>query len=97
MSLPKMIVRMVKEKLSETTHLSDLKHPLAANDPKAVTCIKFVRLEYLEEKMVSPMPRNQDLPESAFGKLHGKVGRSSWQLHATPHAKYGEGTLELAV
>ena len=57
-------------------------HPLLRYDPHALDGIQLLKLEYLEaETTRAPVPRNQEVPESAFGTL---TGRSV--LVATSHA-----------
>ena len=58
-------------------------HPLLKYDPDALNGgIQLLRLEYFEaETTIAPVPRNQDVPKEAFGKL---TGRSI--LVATSHA-----------
>ena len=58
-------------------------HPLVRYDPEAVNGgIQVLKLEYLEaETTRAPVPRNQDVPKKAFGRL---TGRSI--LVATSHA-----------
>ena len=60
-----------------------LTHPLVKYDPEAVNGgIQVLKLEYLEAKTTrAPVPRNQDVPKQAFGKL---TERSI--LVATSHA-----------
>ena len=49
-------------------------HPLVRYDPAAVNGgIQVLKLEYFEEKTtVAPVPRNQEVPKEAFGKLTGR-------------------------
>ena len=58
-------------------------HPLVQYDPEAVNGgIEVLKLEYFEAKTTkAPVPRNQEVPKEAFGKL---TGRSI--LVATSHA-----------
>lgn len=58
-------------------------HPLQVNDPEAMSWIKLVKLEYIENVVQSPVPRSQDLPEEAFGKIHGRA-----VVVSTSHAWY---------
>ena len=58
-------------------------HPLVQYDPEAVNGgIEVLKLEYFEAKTTKdPLPRNQEVPKEAFGKL---TARSI--LVATSHA-----------
>ena len=47
-------------------------HPLEREDPVAYKLIQFVRLGYLEKEAPVPIPRHQELPKNAFGKLTGR-------------------------
>ena len=57
-------------------------HPLIANAPDVASYIKFVRLEFLEELVCSdtrvPVPRQQDLPDEAFGMGRAPACRGAW-------------------
>ena len=46
-----------------------LLHPLELNDKLAYETIKSVRLDFLTEEAVPPIPRCQALPSHAFSKL----------------------------
>ena len=48
-------------------------HPLEREDPIAYNFIQFVRLGYLEAEAPIPIPRHQELPGDAFGKLTGRT------------------------
>ena len=68
-------------------------HPLLLYDPGILKGgIQLLKLEYLEsEKTKAPVPRNQEVPKSAFGTLTGRsvlVATShAWfhQCHPDPH------------
>ena len=68
-------------------------HPLEREDPLAFKFIEFVSLEYLEKEAPIPIPRNQELPEDAFGTLTGRsilVSLShGWffQMHPDPNGE----------
>ena len=50
-------------------------HPLELNDKLAFETIKTVRLDFLTDEAVPPIPRCQALPSHAFSRL---TGRSIW-------------------
>ena len=52
-----------------------LLHPLEINDKLAFDTIKTVRLDFLTDEAVPPIPRCQALPSHAFSRL---TGRSIW-------------------
>ena len=73
-------------------------HPLAAHAPDAAADIKFVRLDFFErlltdDKWGTVLPRCQDLPDGAFGKLQAKSMLISishgwfFQTHPDPFGK----------
>jgi len=70
-------------------------HPLLQYDPDVLSgAIQLVKLEYLEaETTKAPVPRNQEVPEEAFGTLNGRsilVATShAWffQNHPDPHGE----------
>ena len=49
---------------------SDFLHPLEQNNSEAVKCIRFVTLDYVDQYLMSPIPRHQELPNHAFGDLN---------------------------
>ena len=49
-----------------------LLHPLELNDKLAYETIKSVRLDFLTEEAVPPIPRCQALPDHAFSRLNGR-------------------------
>jgi hypothetical protein len=56
-----------------TMNERQMMHPLEREDPIAHKFIKFVRLGYIEEEAPVPIPRHQELPQDAFGKLNGRT------------------------
>jgi len=56
-----------------TMNERQMMHPLQREDPIAHKFIQFVRLGYIEEEAPVPIPRHQELPEDAFGKLTGRT------------------------
>ena len=66
-----------------------LVHPLLQYDPDAAKWIKVIRAEYFET-CKPPVPRNQDLPDHAFGELTGRTILAAtshawfWQSHPDP-------------
>ena len=67
----------------ETRETRFQNHPLVKYDPESVNGgVQVLKLEYFEAKTTrAPVPRNQNVPKEAFGKL---TGRSI--LVATSHA-----------
>ena len=67
-------------------------HPLVRYDPEAVNRgIQVLKLEYFEAKTTqAPVPRNQDVPREAFGKLTARsifvASSHAWfhQCHPDP-------------
>ena len=55
-----------------TMNERQMMHPLEREDPVAYKLIQFVRLGYLEKEAPVPIPRHQELPKNAFGKLTGR-------------------------
>lgn len=53
----------------KVTH--ELLHPLELNDSLAFEMIETVTLEFLEKEANVPIPRYQDVPRHAFGRLSG--------------------------
>ena len=47
-------------------------HPLELNDKLAFETIKTVRLDFLTDEAVPPIPRCQALPSHAFSRLTGR-------------------------
>jgi len=67
------------------------KHPLLEYDPHALDSIGVIKASYFESSStIAPVPRNQDLPEEAFGKLTGRTILAAtshawfWQSHPDP-------------
>ena len=66
-------------------------HPLVQYDPEAAKWIKVIKAEYFEDENTKPpVPRNQDLPPHAFGKLTERTILAAtshawfWQCHPDP-------------
>ena len=66
-------------------------HPLLQYDPEAAKWIKVIKASYFESSETKPpVPRNQDLPEEAFGELTGRCILAAtshawfWQSHPDP-------------
>ena len=57
---------------SKSQHERQLLHPLELNDKLAFETIKTVRLDFLTEEAVPPIPRCQALPDHAFSRLTGR-------------------------
>jgi hypothetical protein len=79
--------------ITSSTRTSSSVHPLLQYDPDALDgAIQLIKLEYLEAHTTTPpLPRNQELPKNAFGRLTGRsilVATShAWfyQNHPDPH------------
>ena len=67
--------RSDRSSLHKTVTMNErqMMHPLQREDPVAYKFIRFVRLGYIEEEAPVPIPRHQELPEDAFGKLTGRT------------------------
>jgi hypothetical protein len=78
---------------SLTQEERQLLHPLELNDRLAFETINTVRLDFLTDEATSPIPRCQDLPSHAFGRLTGRSILVSishgWFFQAHPDP-YGE-------
>jgi hypothetical protein len=66
-------------------------HPLLQYDPEAAKWIKVIKASYFESSETKPpVPRNQELPEEAFGELTGRCILAAtshawfWQSHPDP-------------
>eukprot|EP00940_MAST-03C_sp_MAST-3C-sp2_P002698 g2698.t1 len=67
-------------------------HPLIKEDPEIESSIRFVRIEFYET-IRAPVPRYQEMPIEAFGKLHGRAVLAAvsqpwfYQYHPDPRGK----------
>ena len=66
-----------QQELRETKRMKSrivrqLLHPLEVNDELAYKTIKTVRLDFLTDEAVPPIPRCQALPSHAFSRLTGR-------------------------
>ena len=61
-------------------------HPLEIHAPEAVHSILFVRVEFVLKSLNAPTPKRQDMPQEAYGALHGKS-----ILIATSHPWFHQG------
>jgi len=57
---------------SKTQGERQLLHPLELNDKLAFETIKTVRLDFLTDEAIAPIPRCQALPPHAFSRLTGR-------------------------
>ena len=57
---------------SNTMCVRQKEHPLIKEDPEIESSIRFVRIEFYET-IRAPVPRYQEMPIEAFGKLHGRA------------------------
>ena len=60
-----------------TTCTSISIHPLELSDKIAYESIKTVKMKWIIEQAKSPIPRYQDLPPEAFGRLTGRSESSA--------------------
>ena len=60
-------------------------HPLLRYDPDILDGgVQLLKLEYLEaETTRAPVPRNQEVPESAFGELTGRSILVATSMHGS--------------
>jgi hypothetical protein len=76
-----------------TREMRQLLHPLELNDRLAFETIKTVRLDFLTNEARAPIPRCQELPSHAFGRLMGRsilVSLSHGWFFQTHPDPYGE-------